>query len=201
MTYQGFEEEQIWLEQARRGNKEAFGMLIEAYQAPVFNLAYRMLGNAGDAEDAAQETFIRAYKAINRYDPNRKFSTWLLSIASNYCIDQHRRRKLPSFSMDAFDSPVIPDKAKGLEAMLMQDEQESEISALLDSLHPKDKAAVVMRYWYDYSYNEIAEALSLSVSAVKSRLHRARKELAEVWIDSQKETLAIERKRYEQSTI
>ncbi|MEJ2487608.1 MAG: sigma-70 family RNA polymerase sigma factor [Anaerolineales bacterium] len=190
-----------WLKQAQRGDDVAFSRLVEAYQRPVYNLCYRMLGNARDAEDAAQETFIRAYKAINRYDPNRKFSTWLLSIASNYCIDQHRRRKLPSFSMDAFDSPIIPDKAKGLEAMIMQDEQQSEVSALLDSLNPKDKAAVVMRYWYDYSYVEIADALSLSVSAVKSRLHRARKELAEEWVDTKNETLAIERKSYEQSTI
>ncbi len=193
--------EMEWLKQAQQGDDLAFSMLVEAYQRPVYNLCYRMLGNARDAEDAAQEAFIRAYKAIKRYDPNRKFSTWLLSIASNYCIDQHRRRKLPSFSMDAFDSPIIPDKAKGLEAMLMQDEQESEVSALLDSLNPKDKAAVVMRYWYDYSYSEIAEALSLSVSAVKSRLHRARKELAEEWIVSQQEPLAIERKSYEQSAI
>jgi RNA polymerase sigma-70 factor (ECF subfamily) len=193
--------EMDWLKQAQRGDDVAFSRLVEAYQRPVYNLCYRMLGNARDAEDAAQETFIRAYKAINRYDPNRKFSTWLLSIASNYCIDQHRRRKLPSFSMDAFDSPIIPDKAKGLEAMIMQDEQQSEVSALLDSLNPKDKAAVVMRYWYDYSYVEIADALSLSVSAVKSRLHRARKELAEEWVDTKNETLAIERKSYEQSTI
>ena len=193
--------EKEWLKQAQKGDDLAFSRLVEAYQRPVYNLCYRMLGNAGDAEDAAQETFIRAYKAIGRYDPNRKFSTWLLSIASNYCIDQHRRKKLPSFSMDAFDSPIIPDKAKGMEALIMQDERESEVSALLESLNPKDKAAVVMRYWYDYSYNEIAEALSLSVSAVKSRLHRARKDLAEVWIDSQQDSQAIERKTYEQSTI
>lgn len=193
--------ESEWLKQAIKGDDLAFSQLVEAYQRPVYNLCYRMMGNARDAEDAAQETFIRAYKALNRYDPSRKFSTWLLSIASNYCIDQHRRRKLPTFSYDEFDSPIIPDGGKGMEAMMMQDEHQAEVSALLETLNPKDKAAVVMRYWYEYSYDEIAEALSLSVSAVKSRLHRARKELAEVWIESQNKALVVERNSYEQTTI
>jgi RNA polymerase sigma-70 factor (ECF subfamily) len=194
-------EELDWLKQAQKGDDMAFSRLVEAYQRPVYNLCYRMLGNAGDAEDAAQETFIRAYKALHRYDLNRKFSSWLLSIASNYCIDQHRRRKLPTFSMDEFESPIIPDKGMSMEGLLMQDERQEQVSALLENLNPKDKAAVVLRYWYDYSYDEIATELSLTVSAVKSRLHRARKELAEVWLATQNESVAIERNNYEQTTI
>jgi RNA polymerase sigma-70 factor (ECF subfamily) len=72
--------EMDWLKRAQKGDDLAFSNLVEAYQSPVYNLCYRMLGNAGDAEDAAQETFIRAYKALHRYDPSRKFSTWLLSM-------------------------------------------------------------------------------------------------------------------------
>lgn len=192
--------EQEWLIKAQRGDDLAFSNLVEAYQRPVYNLCYRMLGNAGDAEDAAQETFIRAYKALGRYDPSRKFSTWLLSIASNYCIDQHRRRKLPTFSYDALETPNLPEKSIGMEAKLMQNEKKDQISALLETLNPKDKAAVVMRYWYEYSYEEIADSLSLSVSAVKSRLHRARKDLAEIWMVSQEDTTLVERTHYEQST-
>jgi RNA polymerase sigma-70 factor (ECF subfamily) len=190
-----------WLKRAQKGDDMAFSHLVEAYQKPVYNLCYRMLGNSEDAEDAAQETFIRAYKAINRYDISRKFSTWLLSIASNYCIDQHRRRKLTAFSYDALESPIFPDKGPGMEAILMQDEHEEHISVLLESLKPKDKAAIVLRYWYEYSYEEIAESLSLTISAVKSRLHRARKELAEVWMQSQQDSTPIERKHYERTTI
>lgn len=189
-----------WLKRAQKGDDLAFSHLVEAYQGPVYNLCYRMLGNAGDAEDAAQETFIRAYKALNRYDPSRKFSTWLLSIASNYCIDQHRRRKLPTFSYDALESPILPDKGMGMEARLMQDEHQEQVNALLENLNPKDKAAVVMRYWYEYSYEEIAESLSMTVSAVKSRLHRARRDLAEIWMVSQEDTKKVERTHYERST-
>jgi len=188
-----------WLKKAQKGDDLAFSYLVEAYQRPVYNLCYRMLGNAGDAEDAAQETFIRAYKSLHRYDPSRKFSTWLLSIASNYCIDQHRRRKLPTFSYDALESPILPDKGVGMETKMMQDEHQEQVSALLEKLNPKDKAAIVMRYWYEYSYEEIAESLEMSVSAVKSRLHRSRKELAEVWLVSQEESFARERTHYERS--
>jgi RNA polymerase sigma-70 factor (ECF subfamily) len=190
-----------WLRRAQQGDDAAFSRLVEVYQKPVYNLCYRMLGNAGDAEDAAQETFIRAYKAIRRYDTSRKFSSWLLTIASNYCIDQHRRRKLPTFSIDSFESPDIPEKAKGMEALMMQGEHEDQISTLLDELKPKDRSAVVMYYWYDYSYEEISSALSLSVSAVKSRLHRARKALAEAWLNTQYNEVSVERTQYESSTV
>jgi len=192
--------EQDWLKRAQKGDDLAFANLVEAYHRPVYNLCYRMLGNAGDAEDAAQETFIRAYKSLHRYDPSRKFSTWLLSIASNYCIDQHRRKKLPTFSYDALESPNLPEKSMGMEAMLVQEEYQAQVSGLLETLKPKDKAAVVLRYWYEYSYEEIAESLSMSVSAVKSRLHRARKELAEEWIVTEDSSMVRKRTQYEQTT-
>ena len=139
--------EMDWLKQAQKGDDMAFSRLVEVYQKPVYNLCYRMLGNANDAEDAAQETFIRAYNAIRRYDPSRKFSTWLLTIASNYCIDQHRRKKLPTFSYDSLETPNIPEKAKGIEAMLIDGERGDVIEELLNQLKPKDRSAVIMRYW------------------------------------------------------
>jgi len=81
------EEEKRWLLQARNGDEEAFSRIVEAYQRPVYNLCYRMLGDRMLAEDAAQETFLRAYLGLKRYDPKRAFINWLLSIASNHCID------------------------------------------------------------------------------------------------------------------
>ena len=83
--------ESEWLVRVMEGDDLAFTRLVEKYQRPVYNLCYRMLGNAGDAEDAAQEAFLRAYKSLNRYDQKRPFATWLLSIASHYCIDQPRQ--------------------------------------------------------------------------------------------------------------
>ncbi len=188
-----------WLAKAQKGDDEAFSRLVEVYQRPVHNLCYRMLGNTNDAEDAAQETFIRAYKSIKRYDPSRKFSTWLLTIASNYCIDQHRRRKLPTFSYDAMPVPDISDKNPGIDRQMVLGENKQKVMELLDTLNPKDRSAVILRYWYDYSYDEIAKSLSLSNSAVKSRLHRARKELAIEWLEMQEESTTFERTQNEQT--
>ena len=163
---------------AQKGDAEAFSQIVEAYQRQVFNLCYRMLGDPYEAEDAAQEAFLRAFKAMKRYDPDRKFSTWLLTIASRYCIDQIRKRRLKTFSIENFLETGLSDPALGPEASLRQGEEQEAIQELLQVLKPTDRAAIVMRYWYEMSYDEIAEALSLSVSAVKSRLHRARKDLA-----------------------
>ncbi|MEZ4518510.1 MAG: sigma-70 family RNA polymerase sigma factor [Chloroflexota bacterium] len=176
-------EEQVWLEQARQGDKFAFGKLIEAYQAPVYNLAYRMLSNAGEAEEAAQEAFIRAWTRLDSYDPAHKFSTWLLSITSNYCIDQIRKRRAVLLSID---EPLPPhpalhsDNHQGPEAQAIAHEQSDLVQTMLNQLSSEYREAVVLRYWYDMSYEEIADVQQTTVSAVKSRLFRARRQLAEV---------------------
>jgi RNA polymerase sigma-70 factor (ECF subfamily) len=181
------------LANAKKGDEQAFGMLVDLYQRPVYNLCYRMLGNANDAEDASQETFIRAYKAFQRYDSSRKFSSWLLTIASNYCIDQHRRKNLPSFSIDALPVPDIRDDQIGIESRYVRGENNDGVRELLGELKEPDRAAVILRYWYDYSYEEIAETLDMTVSAVKSRLHRARNEMAQTWLAEQESNKSFER--------
>jgi RNA polymerase sigma-70 factor (ECF subfamily) len=189
--------EAIWLEKALRGDAQAFTLLVETFQRPVYNLCYRMLGNAEDAEDAAQETFLRAYKSMRRYDNSRPFSTWLLSIAAHYCIDQLRRRRFQIVSVEDLPVPDLPDPSPGLENSLGHREEQRQVRALLDALDPVDRAAVVMYYWYDCSYEEIAQALALTLSAVKSRLHRARRAMAESWQEhpavTRTETLVAER--------
>ena len=187
-------EEQVWLEQAMKGDKFAFGRLVEAYQTPVYNLAYRMLNNSGEAEEAAQEAFIRAFTRLDSYDPEHKFSTWLLSITSNYCIDQIRKRRALLLSID---EPLPPHPAlqsepmKGPEAQVVMNEQQALVQSLLSELQPEYREAVVLRYWYELSYEEIAEMMDTTVSAIKSRLFRARRQLAEISM-AQKTAVAIE---------
>lgn len=192
-------EEQTWILQAKNGSDEAFTTIVETYQSPVFNLCYRMLGEPEAAEDAAQETFLRAYQHLHRYDIKRPFATWLLSIAAHYCIDRLRRRKLPIFSVDEDEESTfeIPDAhAPHPEAEAVHGEQREQIHAMIHSLDATDRAAVVMRYWYDFSEKEIAEALNLTVSAVKSRLHRARKQLGKLWQETST-SAHVERSPYE----
>ncbi len=177
--------ESAWIAQAQNGDSEAFSRLIEMYQRPVYNLCYRMLNNPGDAEDSAQETFLRAYKAIKKYDRSRPFPTWLLSIAAHYCIDQMRKRRMTIISVDDLPYLELSDNAPGPEALASRSEQEGRVRKLLKTVNETDRAAVIMYYWYDFSYEEIGKALSLSLSAVKSRLHRARLSMAKEWIDQQ----------------
>ncbi|MBN1230328.1 MAG: sigma-70 family RNA polymerase sigma factor [Anaerolineales bacterium] len=195
------ENESAVIQQAQKGDDFAFTSLVEEYQVRVYNLCYRMLGNSGDAEDAAQEVFIRAYNAIKRCDPERKFSTWILTIASNYCIDQYRRKKLPSFSIDGTPYEDIPDRSEqGMDMKIIMSDENSKVRKMLETIKPKDRAVIVMRYWYDYSYEEISDSLNMSVSAVKSRLHRARKDLAQEWLDNNAQfAVSAERKCHEQA--
>jgi len=107
-----------WLAQALKGDSDAFAQLAETYQKSVYNLCYRMLGDPDEAEDAAQETFLRAYRNLKHYDRQRLLSTWLLSIAAHYCIDQIRRRRFTVLSLDTLPQLDVPDKSLGPEPSL-----------------------------------------------------------------------------------
>jgi RNA polymerase sigma factor (sigma-70 family) len=161
------------------GQQEAFALLVERYKDAVQNLAYRMLSNITEAEDVTQEVFVRAYTQLATYKPAHKFSTWLLSIASHLAIDQLRRRRFLALPLE--DVPFlewITDLGVGPEQSALVGEQQDEIQAYLQRLHSKYRAVIVLRYWYDLSYEEIATALNLTPALVKARLHRARELLA-----------------------
>jgi RNA polymerase sigma-70 factor (ECF subfamily) len=180
------EEEKVWIRQAMAGDHEAFTCLVEAYQIPVYNLAYRMLGDASEAEDAAQETFLRAYTRLTTYQTDKKFSSWLLAIASHHCIDRLRRRRFTWLSLDElpFLEQATGERNRPEEAAIRQEEQD-EVRRMLDHLSPQYRAAVILRYWYELSYREIAEVMGITESAVKSRLYRAREKLAQRALASQ----------------
>lgn len=188
--------ESQWLTRAQKGDTQAFAHLVEKYQRPVYNMCYRMLNNAEDAEDAAQETFLRAYKSIKRYDKNRSFATWLLSIAAHYCIDKIRKQRMKIVSMEDLPHLHFHDDSPGPESIMSWSDEQDRVRKLLDSLSPTDRAAVVMYYWYDFSYDEIASSLSLSLSAVKSRLHRARRSMAKKWQDQSTQQIPAERRHH-----
>ncbi len=169
-----------WVNAAIAGDQDAFAEIVYTFQDAVYNLCYRMLSDAAEAEDAAQEAFLKAYHNLTRYDQNRSFKTWLLSIASNHCIDRLRKRRMHFTSIDeptpatlslSSDDPLP-------EQVTLRNERSRFIQGLLDQLEPDYRAAVVLRYWYDYSYAEIAEVTGSTESAIKSRLYRARQTLA-----------------------
>jgi len=162
-----------------RGDQNVFAVLVERYKDAVQNLAYRMLGNATEAEDVTQEAFVRAYTQLATYKPAHKFSTWLLSIASHLSIDQLRRRRFLALPLE--DVPFlewIVDSGVSPEQAALRGEQHDEVQTYLQRLPGKYRAVIVLRYWHDFSYDEIAAALNLTPALVKARLHRARELLA-----------------------
>lgn len=169
-----------WVRAAIDGDQDAFAELVYTYQDSVYNLCYRMLYERTEAEDAAQEAFLRAYLNLQRYDPSRSFKTWLLTIASNHCIDRLRRRRLQWLSIDdpLPNLSLSSDEPEPEDATILS-EQSKALQDLLNELNPEYRAAVVLRYWYDYSYAEIADILDTTESAIKSRLFRARQILGE----------------------
>lgn len=171
-------EEAVWIARALDGDDMAFANLVEAYQAPVFNLCYRILGDAAAAEDAAQDSFLKAYRHLRRYDPQRKFANWILTIASNQCIDTLRRRRIRTVPLDA---AVHGQAGTPPEAEVVEAEVSERLQALIQDLDPVDRATIVLHYWYDMPLDDIGRSLKLSRSAVKSRMYRARRVLADGW--------------------
>jgi RNA polymerase sigma-70 factor, ECF subfamily len=175
------DQERAWIEQALQGDRKAFGQLVRAYERPVYNLTYRMLGDPAEAEDAAQETFLRAYAKLATYQPGRKFVNWLLSIASHHCIDRLRRKgRAPQLSLDGPLPPQWLSSDTPRPDQLVTKKQERErVREVLDILPVDYRAAVVLRYWHGMSYREIAATMDTTESAIKSRLHRARRMMAQ----------------------
>jgi len=172
-------EELRWVEAAIAGDHNAFAQLVDRYKAPVYSLAYRMLGTSGDAEDAAQEIFVRAYTKLATFDRSRKFSTWLLSIGSNYCIDVLRRRRATMVDLDdvAF---AVPDQAPGPERRAVDQEQRVAIARAVQRLPETYRLVTILRYYHDLSYEEIERTTGLSEATIKTRLFRARRQLEEL---------------------
>ena len=155
------------------------------YQARIYSLALRMVRRAEDAQDVTQETFIRMFRALDRYDPQRPFAAWLFSIASRLSIDTIRRRKhqaIPLTQRDRDDEEYtleVEDPGLRPEEVTSRAEEEERTRVLIESLPPHYRIVVLMRHQQDLSDEEIAEALHLPLGTVKARIHRARALLKE----------------------
>ncbi|WP_163538779.1 RNA polymerase sigma factor SigW [Gracilibacillus sp. YIM 98692] len=168
----------------KKGDQTAFEDIVSYYQNNVFAICFRMLGSKHEAEDLAQETFIRAYVNIHSYDENRKFSTWLYRIATNLSIDRIRKKK-PDYYLDAEikgtegltlysqipNDQVLPDNE--VESLEMQAYIQKEIMAL----PAKYRSIIALRFLNELSLKEISDVLEIPVGTVKTRIHRGREAL------------------------
>ena len=166
------------------GDAGAFEQLVERHQRLVIGTVSRMLGNHSDAEDIAQQVFVRVWKSAKRYVPRAKFTTWLLKITRNLVFNELRRRSrhaqvsLQSETAEE-ERPIRDEHATAPDASLLEQELQKAIDAAIARLPETQRMAVILRRYEELSYEEIAETLDQSVSAVKSLLFRARTELRE----------------------
>ncbi|HEY8450423.1 MAG TPA: sigma-70 family RNA polymerase sigma factor [Bacillota bacterium] len=170
------------VQRARAGDFEAFGELVARYEKKVYNLGLRYTGDPQEAEDLAQETFVRVFRALHRFRGEARFSTWLYRVATNVCLDALRRRRLRPEPV--LDRPLATDEGE-LERELVSPEPEpatqleaAERSALIRreiaAVREPYRSVLILRDLQDLSYEEVAAILGVSIGTVKSRLHRAR---------------------------
>lgn len=176
-------DEKQLIKNAAAGDAAAFETLVERYQKQVYNLALRMVNNESDAEDLAQEAFIRAWRSLGSFQYTSQFSTWLYRLTSNICIDflrAKKRRKVISLTMlrDDEDSQWdLPDTEPLPEQQMIAAEERAALARALASLDPDYRQVLTLRIVNECSYQQISQILGIAEGTVKSRLSRAREQL------------------------
>ena len=175
---------------ARAGKEAAYRELLRRYERPVFSLIYRMVRDRELAEDLAQESFVKVLNALDSYQPEYKFSSWIFKIANNAAIDHLRRREIVTLSLDGAPGARTADEVEAT-ALQAVDRSESALDELeakelgtsieqaIARLRPEYRACILLRHVEGRAYEEIAETLDLPLGTVKTHIHRARHELRE----------------------
>lgn len=161
---------------SQEGCRESFGLLVDQFQEKIFNYLRQMTGNAHDAQDLTQETFIKAYKHIHKFSPTYSFSTWIFTIAKRTAYNHFRSRK---FTEDIEDNPTFTEVDPSLE--FQKKERAQSLWDLVKTLKPKQREALWLRYGEGFSIEETANIMKLTPVFVRVSLHRARIQLAEKW--------------------
>jgi RNA polymerase sigma-70 factor, ECF subfamily len=171
------------IRRCQRGDVELFGVLVKRYQDRLYNLCFRLLGGSEDARDAAQESFIRAFEALGRFELGRPFAPWLFRIATNSCYGILRKRGVSILSLDALEEPEAisvadagssrGDPQQSLDRAVRDEEIRQTVLALPEPY----RTVVLLRHMEELSYEAIAEVLAMPLGTVKTTLHRARQRL------------------------
>jgi len=183
MDKKNIAEDLVLIQETLRGQKEAFGQLVNRYKNSIFNLAYRMTSNYNDAEDISQEVFLQAYKKLSEFKVGFKFHTWLYTIALNICKNKLKRKGI--IKIVSMDKPIetedselvweIPDKSVSSEEILLQKEERKRIGEMVHALPLKYRGVFLLRYTENLTYEEISQVTGLPLGTVEVRLFRARK--------------------------
>ncbi|HEY0828063.1 MAG TPA: RNA polymerase sigma factor SigW [Bacilli bacterium] len=173
---------------SRNGDRRAFGELVDLYRDKIHRLAVKMLKNTQDSEDIVQETFIRVYLNLNRYDDTKRFSTWIYKIGKNLCIDLLRKKK-ETYSLDADITEdygltryeILANEENSPETRAIETEAKEAVNKIIQTLPEKYRSVLILHYIHDMSLQEIGNELKMPVTTVKTRLHRGRDTMRKRW--------------------
>ena len=169
------------IKQCIDGNNDAFEEIINRYKNLVFSVIWRMVNDTEETNDLAQEVFIKVYKNLDKYQPEYKFSTWLIRIATNHVIDYRRKKKYDTTNID--DMIYEPSTLDTPETDYLKREKLKAVSDAINSLDDMYRIPIVLYHQQELSYQEIADILNIPLSKVKNRIFRARKLLKEILIN------------------
>jgi RNA polymerase sigma-70 factor, ECF subfamily len=167
------------VERAQSGDSDAFRLLVEQHSRAVFRLAFRMTGNEQDAEDVVQETFLRAYRQLDKYEARSSFSTWLYRIASNYSLDLIRMRKRHEDKRERGKAEerdilqTLPINTPGPDRIVYSSQVQERVNEALNELSEQERTAFVLRHFEGMSIDEIGETLGTGTNATKHSIFRA----------------------------
>ena len=153
----------------QRGDREAFDRLVERYQRGIYRLCYRYVNHHEDANDLAQEAFLKAWRAIGRFRGDSSFATWLYRIAVNACLNHRALRRPPTQELPE----SLPDPARGAEARALRDDEAERVRAAVSRLPDKQRATLILKIYHELTHEEVAQILGSSVGTVKSNLFHA----------------------------
>jgi RNA polymerase sigma-70 factor (ECF subfamily) len=171
-------EDIYYIESVKKGNIQAFSFLVEKYQRMIYTLALKLMKKPEDAEELAQDTFVKAYQKIDSYEGKSKFSTWLYTIAYNSCISELRKRRIEFKSLD--DRQVTAEDEQKMNDYYREtkkEDQEKYLNMALEKLPEDDQVLVTLYYYENQSMDEISSITGLTVSNIKVKIHRARKRM------------------------
>lgn len=178
------EEDLALIKRAKQGDESAYRVLLKKYERSVFTICLRMVRNREEAEDLAQDAFVKVFSMLERYNPTYAFSSWLFKITSNLCIDSLRKRRIEGVSMD---EPVQSDSGEYVrqyeseeddpETVAIKRERAGHLMEAIDRLPTHYKLMVLLRHQEGLSYEEIASTVGVPLGTVKARIHRARQML------------------------
>lgn len=170
------------LEKIRKGDIKAFERMLFIFEKPIFGYIKKMVGNNGDAEDLVQEVFIKVFKNRKVIDPEAGFKSWLYKIATNTVYDWWRKRKTRPETVPLEDYTELPETFSQDESYnIVEDiERQEDIEKALERLKPNSKTVILLYYFREFTYEEIAKILNLPLNTIKTHLYRAKKELKEI---------------------